>query len=57
MSNNRNSFKDWYFEGEYFVSPEGDRFNELTLRACLYIRQMQVFSDVLYEKPTHNDIN
>ena len=42
------SWKDWSFEGEYLVSPNGDRFSENCVMACLFVRQMETYKDVMY---------
>ncbi len=46
------NWKNWYFEGEFFCSPNGDRFTPECILACLFLRQMQDFRKVLYDRPT-----
>jgi len=38
----------WYFEDGYLCSPQGDRFTAPSVMACLFVRQMETYREILY---------
>lgn len=47
----REGWNGWYFEHDYLVSPNGDRFSPRCIMACFFWKQMVQVRSVLKTEP------